>query len=130
MVVHARSAIIVKDGKLLVVKEFEEDEYHIPGGTVKKFETPEKTLERELMEEIGVKLISMKPFGKFNSKTFSGDDLLLETYFVEVKGTPKPRSEIENLSWVGKDHKSGRIKLTVPSQKYILPKLIAMNLLE
>lgn len=130
MVVHVIAAVIVKDRKLLVVKEFNEDEYHTPGGVVKKFEKPEETLKRELMEEIGVSLISMQPFGKFSSKTFDGDDLLLETYFAKIEGTPDPSSEIESFSWIRKDYKNDRVKLTIPSVKYILPKLIETNLIE
>lgn len=130
MAVHVIASVIVEDGKLLVVKEFNENEYHTPGGTVKKNETPEETLKRELKEEIGVRLLSMSPFGKFDSKTFDGDDLLLETYFAEIQGKIKPCSEIEKFSWVGKDYKNNKIKLTIPLERYILPKLIEGNLIK
>ena len=131
MVVHVIAAVIIKDEKLLLVKEFNEDEYHTPGGTVKKFETPEETLKRELKEEIKVQLKSMRPFGKFNSKTFDGKDLLLETYFAEIEGTPKPSSEIESISWIGSDYKNNDgVKLTIPSKSYIIPKLIDTGLIK
>jgi len=129
MVVHAVAALVIKDRKLLVAKEFNEKEYHTPGGTINFSETPEEALKRELIEETGVQLLSMEPFVKINGKTFDGDNLLLETFLVEIKGMPKPSSEIESLQWIDKDYQNDGVKLTIPAEKQLL-KLIETNLIE
>ncbi len=129
MEIHAVAGVIVKDGRLLVVKEFDEEVYHTPGGKIELPETPMDALKRELEEEIGVQLLSAQPFIKINDETFHGDKLLLETFMAEIEGMPKPSSEIESLQWIGKMGEDENIKLTIPSQKQLL-KLIEMNLIE
>ena len=44
--------VILKHGKLLVIKEDKDDFYKLPGGRVEKDETLEETCEREIKEEI------------------------------------------------------------------------------
>ena len=49
-------AVLVKDGKILVQREKEGNEYALPGGHVKIGETLEAGLIRETQEEMGVKI--------------------------------------------------------------------------
>ena len=49
-------AVLVKDGKILVQREKDGNEYALPGGHVKIGETLEDGLIRETMEEMGVKI--------------------------------------------------------------------------
>ena len=84
MVVSVVAAIILNKGKLLVVKEFNEDHYHTPGGGVEEGEDLEKALRRELSEEIGVEVKSVEYFGKFMGKTYDGT--LRKTYLIDKKG--------------------------------------------
>ena len=84
MVVSVVAAIILNKGKLLVVKEFNENHYHTPGGGVEEGEDLEKALRRELSEEIGVEVKSVEYFGKFMGKTYDGDELLLNTFITEI----------------------------------------------
>lgn len=48
------AAVLIRDGKILVQREKNGDEYALPGGHVKIGETLEAGLVRELREEIGV----------------------------------------------------------------------------
>lgn len=131
--VYKVGAIIIKDKKLLIVKERDLDLFISPGGKPEKWETPRETLERELKEEIGAQLIDMKPWGKFSSETAKPekyDWITMDTYFVRIKGDIKPSGEIEEIAWVGKDYKQQNVKLAPLLEKIILPKLIEMNLIE
>ena len=121
------AAIILNKGKLLVVKEFNENHYHTAGGGVEEGEDLEKALRRELSEEIGVEVKSVEYFGKFMGKTYDGDELLLNTFITEISGEPRPGAEIENIAWVGAEN---GIKLTTPSKKQIIPKLIETGLMK
>ena len=49
-------AVLVQDGKILVQRERDGEEYALPGGHVKIGETLEAGLIRETMEEMGVKI--------------------------------------------------------------------------
>lgn len=127
MVVHKIAGIIVKEKKFLAVKEYDLDVLMTPGGTMEKNETPRVTLERELKEEINVDLISMQPFGTFYDREY---DLILDTYFAEIKGEPKPHSEMEEIFWVNSKFQDKKVKLPAPMIKYIIPKLLKLNLIE
>ncbi len=51
---HLRTVgVLVKDGKVLVQRERDGEEYALPGGTVKTGETTQETLIREFKEETG-----------------------------------------------------------------------------
>ena len=73
----------------------------------------------------------MKPFGIFKDKTHDNkDDLILNTYLVKIKGKPNADSEIEKLFWVDRNFKHKEVKTSIPMQKYIIPKLVELNLIE
>lgn len=48
-------AVIIHDGKLLIVHHPERDFYALPGGHLDAGESPEECIKRELVEELGVK---------------------------------------------------------------------------
>ena len=129
--IHKIAGIILKDKKFLAVKEYDMDILLTPGGRVEENETPEETLRRELKEETAVNLISMKPFGTFSDRTHDNkDDLILETYFAEIEGNLTPNSEIEKFFWVNSKFIDSQVSLSIPLKKYIIPKLLEMNLIE
>ena len=49
-------AVLVRDGKILVQRERNGNEYALPGGHVKIGETLEEGLRRETLEEMGVRI--------------------------------------------------------------------------
>ena len=53
---HACRGIVIKDGKILLCYESNEDKYIIPGGGVEDNETLDDCCARELMEETGVRV--------------------------------------------------------------------------
>lgn len=52
--VRAR-AVIVNDGKMLAVRHMESNFFSLPGGTLEAHENIKECLEREMIEELGVK---------------------------------------------------------------------------
>jgi len=129
--IHKIAGVILKDKKFLAVKEYDMDILLTPGGRTEENETSEETLRRELKEEIGVNLISMKPFGTFSDRTHDDkDDLILETYFAEIEGALAPNSEIEKFFWVDSKFTDPQVSLSMPLKKYIIPKLLEMGLIE
>jgi len=129
-IINKIAAVILKDKKLLLLKKKSGDVLIMPGGKVKGDETPEKTLRRELMEELDIKLIKKRPFGIFTDKaTYEDAQLIMYTYFVETKGDIRPQSEIEGCEWVDKNYKKKGIKVASIIEKFVIPKLIDMELL-
>lgn len=51
---HASRGIVIKDGKILLIYEKNEDKYIIPGGGTEEGESLEECCEREFLEETGM----------------------------------------------------------------------------
>ena len=89
--------VIIRDRKIALIKKARggyKGLYDLPGGGIEHDETPVETLHRELMEEIGVKVVSERILTAV-SKTFQWDvnDELIQDlhhigilYTVEIEG--------------------------------------------
>ena len=63
MQLTVKSAVVNKDGKVLLLKRADKEitnsaKYDLPGGGIERGETVEKSLQRELAEELGLKNIN------------------------------------------------------------------------
>ena len=125
--------IILREKEILVVKKRTKDnreEYIIPGGKREGDETDFETLKRELKEEIQVDLINMKPFGGFDDiAIFENIPIHIEVYFANIKKEPKCDSEIKELVWIDRNYEHNGIKLGSVLSKFVIPKLIEMELM-
>lgn len=88
----AAYAIIMQDGKLLVVESRRTGKLFLPGGGVEKGETMPETLQRELREETGleieiVRFLHFKEFFFYYELEDQGFHSLLFYYFCQVKDT-------------------------------------------
>lgn len=57
--------VIIKDNKILLIKKFGgpyDGKLDLPGGTIEFGESPNETLKRELMEEVGIEVIDYQLF--------------------------------------------------------------------
>ena len=125
------AGIIIKDGKLLMVKSSRYKEIWTPGGKVEPGENDEQCLRRELKEEINVELKGMKFFKEYISESFYVPDRMVtqRIYIVSVKGVPIADSEIESIVWLTKqDFKKKKYPMIPLTKKVIIPDLIKQGI--
>ncbi|MBW3002323.1 NUDIX hydrolase [Candidatus Woesearchaeota archaeon] len=107
-------AIIIQNDKILMLKGVHK-ELWTPGGKIDNNESEEECLQRELDEEIGVKLKSMKFFGEYMRKSHYHDYMMKNRmYLVEIEGTPKPDKEIKEVIWLSKGDFENKKYLIIP----------------
>ena len=128
---HKIAGIIIKDKQLLMCKKYDEPHFIMPGGKLIEGETKEQTLKRELKEEIGVELKSMKFFKTWEAPHFRDKNKIvkMETYFVEVEGEPKAIGEINEIEWIDSNYKGKNLKIASIDEDYLVPELKKMNLI-
>ncbi len=109
--------IVLKNGKLLVQVGRRGDFYKLPGGKVKPEETIVKTLEREMYEELGLKLVKPPSLVAIVDSFYRDRGAVVHEvgfYFVcEVDGSPRPREDHIVVKWV--DLESGDVSKLKPS---------------
>jgi ADP-ribose pyrophosphatase YjhB (NUDIX family) len=59
-------AILIKDGKVVLVKHTYQEEWHLPGGALKRRETIRYAVEREIREELAGSLNDYYLFGLYS----------------------------------------------------------------
>ncbi len=107
----AAYALIVQDGKLLVVESRSTGKLFLPGGGVEKGESMSATLHRELQEETGleieiVRFLQFKEFFFYYEAEDQGFHSLLFYYLCRARDTPLPApadlndADTTNPRWV------------------------------
>lgn len=129
---HKIAGILLKDKKFLMVRKYDEPHFIMPGGRVEEEETEEETLKRELKEELNVELKSMKFFKTYETKHFRDKNktVIMETYFVEVEGTPEKTSEINEVIWIDSSYKEKGIKIASIDEDFLVPDLKQKDLID
>ncbi len=127
-VIHKIGAIILENRKILVGRKGQK--FIIPGGRIESGEDHAACLRRELKEELGVDVISHTFFGTFEDDAAldPGMKIKMDVYMVDVRGSPKASSEIEEIKFI--DSKSlGKIKLGSVLEKFVVPELAKKGLI-
>jgi len=94
------AALCIRDRKLLLVRSRNYQAFFTLGGKLESGETDEQCLIREVQEEVGCEVISSKYFGTFEGLAHNKtQNVRLICYFVELKDTPTPNSEIAEICW-------------------------------
>lgn len=93
-------AVVIKDRKMLVVREKGSQWFFIPGGRREGNESDEECLRREIREELGAEIEIVNFYNEFVTKA-SGikGKVKVRAYFCKMKNKPKPGSEIEEFAW-------------------------------
>jgi 8-oxo-dGTP diphosphatase len=104
-VIYIVAAVIADDeGRVLLVRKRGSLIFIQPGGKRERGETALQTLERELHEELGVRMdvTSAEHLGAFRDYAVHepGKQVYAETYAVAVDGFPVASAEIEEIRWV------------------------------
>ncbi|MCX6767375.1 MAG: NUDIX hydrolase [Candidatus Micrarchaeota archaeon] len=116
MQVHAAvKAFVVRDGKILLLRErvggVEVADF--PGGKVEYGESAGQALERELMEELGVRPVSPKIVGSAYFFRRTDKHQILATVFEcgaegEIRLTPGENEELVGYEWVSPQELVGK----------------------
>lgn len=127
-------AVIIHDGKLLLMKNDEEPYYYTVGGRVRFNETTEETVLREVREEIGIDL-EIDRFLFFQEQFFDGKVTGTHVHELGVYYLMKDSPALENLvchSVTARGAAEGIfwIPLEEAASCYIVPESVAARLLD
>ena len=88
--------------KILLAQHVEDDDFILFAGYVKKGETAEKTIPREIKEELGLPVVKIK---YMSSRYHSQKELLLLNFIVVVEDSPikLQKSELTEARWCSPD---------------------------
>jgi len=122
-------AAITKDGELLIVKEFGDSTFILPGGRPEKGESDLATLKREIGEELGCTIGDNDEalfLGSFSDVAATDPDMTVTVrlYSTMLKGSIAPRGEIEEVRWYCPKRDNQQI-LAPSIRNKILPFLIS-----
>ena len=83
--------------KILLAKHAEDDDFILFAGYIKKGENAEKTVPREIKEELGLSVVKAK---YMSSRYHAKKDVLMLNFIVVVEDTPiKLNAEIDEARW-------------------------------
>ncbi|MBM3232116.1 NUDIX domain-containing protein [Candidatus Pacearchaeota archaeon] len=125
------AAIIIKDKKILLEKEYSGEIFGTPGGAVDKGEENLDALKREIKEELNIEVEKAELYyvrecvhTKFKIPQKE------ESYIVTFRGVPKPCNEIEEIKWLSKEEiQTEKVIVFDNFKKHLFLQLIKDNLL-
>lgn len=91
--------ILIDNNKVLLVKHTYQDEWYLPGGGIKKGETFEQAIRREIKEELGGQLEEIKLFGVYNNFYESKNDSVVIFVCNKFFISGKTDKEIESFDY-------------------------------
>lgn len=98
-------ALIVRIGKVLLGKRGTEPNmgcWDIIAGFVDPGESLEGALKREILEEIGCRLVKCQYF--FSSPNiYNNRQVIVIVFICEIEGEPQPSEEISEVQWITKE---------------------------
>lgn len=121
---------VVRDGRLLVVSKTAAPEmFYLPGGKPGPGESPEQTLRREVLEELGAKPTIVEPFTVVEEvAALERVPMRMTVYLAELDREPRPAAELARLAWItGIDGVPGELAPAV--RLHVVPRLIEAGLL-
>ncbi|EAR11876.1 hypothetical protein PI23P_11102 [Polaribacter irgensii 23-P] len=97
--------IEIKEGKILSTKSKGKNKYYIPGGKRELGESDERTLIREISEELSVDIVpnTATYVGTFSAQSdgsTEGIHVLMTCYRAKYSGNLKANNEIEEIRWL------------------------------
>ena len=112
------AALVMKNSKILLVREKGNSSYSIPGGGINKGEPTMSAAIRELYEELKLSAYQAEYLG-----TVKGKKATQYVYKIKAKGTPKPNpKEISNYKWWDTN-----TKINVQNHVYAIKEMLEEN---
>lgn len=116
----AAGAVVVRDGKLLLVKRAQapyQDDWCIPAGFMEWDESPSECARRELKEETGLDISPGKIFNAYSGSDDPRTNAVLILYFAQVAGGEAvPGDDASDIGFFGKDEIPGNIAFAAHRQ--------------
>ena len=116
---------LMRDGRVLLARSDGDAHFQIPGGKIEAGESDIAALAREVREELAATLdvASAEHIATFQAAAAGRADTMVEVrlYKAGISGTPRPSSEIIELSW--EDPAAPRVPCSDVVALHILPYL-------
>ncbi|MBS0410817.1 MAG: NUDIX domain-containing protein [Proteobacteria bacterium] len=105
MTLGVRGLVLDAEGRVLLIRHTYVKGWYMPGGGVERGETAEEALERELMEEAGIRMTARARLLSFHSNhvRFPGDHVLIYRIEAFEAGAPTQAGEIAEIAWFATD---------------------------
>ncbi len=87
----------MKDGKFLLVKHSYSTSWYLAGGGLKRNETLQQGIERELKEELGIKVSDLKLHGVYNNFFEGKSDSIIVFLPLTSPNQTKPAAKLKLL---------------------------------
>ncbi len=117
----------VEVGRLLVVRARNKKAFYLPGGKIESGESPADALRREVREELGIELERPEVLKRYVAPAYGeGEGAMVDMtcFTAQLQGTPRPTSEIAELTYVTRDEYRSHVE-TAPAIHEVLADLVA-----
>lgn len=117
--------LVVRDGRLLVVRKRGGTLWILPGGKPEPGESDEQALNREVREELSCDIAWSRRWDEIAAPAADLPDVevVVACHIGEISGSPVPTEEIEELAWV--DMRSPELPLAISIAEHMIPRLLA-----
>ena len=121
----------IQNRKILMTREKGKTLFQLPGGGQEEGESLQDTLNREVLEEIGIGLINAKPFDEF---ILPGrhENVLIKfiIYTADIVGTINKGEDIEEIRWVNSAYESELIDIGNAAKLRLIPELLKKGVID
>jgi 8-oxo-dGTP pyrophosphatase MutT (NUDIX family) len=98
--IRSAGAIVVRDGRVLVIHRTKHDDWGFPKGKLEPGEDEAAAAMREVEEEVGLRIRLGPPIGEMRYTLADGTPKVTVLFRAEADGEPEPRDGVDEVRWV------------------------------